>query len=96
MSAELPHETAIRECRALADGRDWSPSADLVQRAAAFASIPEAHAERILRACTNWKGGFETAMSWEAREGLPFEVDRSFFLYAKAVKAAAVPLKAAA
>lgn len=96
-TAELPHETAIRECEALADRRDWSPSASLIADAAAFAGISEDHAALILRSCVSFRGGYAAAMSFEAREGLPFAADMAFLRYATAVDAvAARPVQEAA
>ena len=95
-SAELPHETAIRERAALADARGWTPSAGLIERTAAFAAIPADHAERLLHACTNWKGGLAVATSWEATERMPWAVQRSFCLYSAAVEAAATAEREAA
>ncbi|MGQ3040573.1 MAG: hypothetical protein ACT6TH_15420 [Brevundimonas sp.] len=94
-TAELPHETAIREQRAAPVRSLWQPTAELIAATATFAGIPEAHAKRILFSCVGFRGGLDDALSFESREGLAWDVDASFLKYGQAVEAAA-QMKAAA
>lgn len=95
-TSELPHETAIRERRACADKRQWTPSAELIQRTARLASISAEQAQGVLNLVTTFTGGLKDATSFEARERLPMDLDRALLAYDAAVRASAVELKAAA
>lgn len=86
-TAELPHETALRERAAFAYAQDWNPSADLLERAASLSGLTVAEAEVVLREVVSWKGGLETALSAAAMDAIPFERRALLYRYDAAVKA---------
>lgn len=94
-TAELPHDTAIRERAAFTYTRDWNPSADLLERAASLSGLTVGEAEVVLREIVSWKGGLETTLSAAAMDAIQFERRALLYRYDAAIKVPVVLAEAA-